>query len=351
MKKIKRHHYSLRTYFLKLFMILLLVSSVLAVIIVGILREFMFPDASHGVLALSVCVLTMLIGGLCMWKGSSHLTKPIAAINDAVNEIAQGNFDVRVQRKEYPNHQALFRNELDELSKNVNHMAAKLKEVDQMRQEFISSLSHELKTPIAAISGLSELLMDDQTDNETKQTLLKLLKDESERLNRLCEGILDLSRLDYSEYDVAPVRIDEQIRHAIILLTEKWADKSIEVDWQGDATVVNTVADLTMLIWTNLIDNAIKYSNEHVYLSVSCQKYDNGIQVIIRDNGKGMTTEQVERMFEQFYQADSSHKANGYGIGLALVKKIMSLLNGEITVQSDLGKGTTVHVYLPNKNK
>lgn len=349
MKKIKRHHYSLRTYFLRLFMILLLVSSVLAVIIVGLLREFMFPDASHGILALSVCALTMLIGGMCMWQGASHLTKPIAAINDAVKEIAQGNFDVRIHRKKHPKDTAEFRNELDELSKNVNHMASKLKEVDQMRQEFISSLSHELKTPIAAISGLSELLMDNQTDSQTKQTLLQLLKDESDRLNRLCEGILDLSRLDYSDYDVAPVRIDEQIRHAIILLTEKWADKSIEVDWQGHTTVATTVADLTMLIWTNLLDNAIKYSSEHVILAISCQKQDDGTQVVIRDNGKGMTTEQVERMFEQFYQADRSHKANGYGIGLALVKKIINLLNGNITVQSQLEKGTTVKVFLPNK--
>lgn len=349
MKKIKRHQHPLRIYFLKLFMILLLVSSVLAVIVVGILRELFFPEVNHGVVALSVCALTMIIGGLFMWKGSSHLTKPIAAINDAVKEISQGNFDVRVQRKKYPKDQALFRNELDELSKNVNYMAAKLKEVDYMRQDFISSLSHELKTPIAAISGLSELLMDKQTDKETKQTLLQLLKDESDRLNRLCEGILNLSRLDYSDYETEQVRIDEQIRHVIILLSEKWPDKDIEVDWQGDATLATTVADLTMLIWTNLLDNAIKYSNQTVVLSILCQKYDNGTQVIISDNGKGMTSGQVDRMFEQFYQADRSHKASGYGIGLAVVKKIINLLNGKINVQSRLGKGTTIQVFLPDK--
>ncbi|MDO4432840.1 MAG: HAMP domain-containing sensor histidine kinase [Aerococcaceae bacterium] len=349
MTKNKRHQHPLRTYFLKLFMILLLVASVLAMMIVGILREFIFPEASHGALALSVCVLTMAIGGLLMWAGASHLTKPIAAINDAVNKIAQGNFDVRVDRKNYPKDKAPFRNELDELSKNVNYMAEKLKEVDQMRQDFISNLSHELKTPIAAIAGLSELLLDHQTDAETKQTLLTLLKDESERLNRLCEGILDLSRLDYDDYETQSVRIDEQIRHAMILLTEKWTDKTITMEWDGDVTTVNTVPDLTMLIWTNLIDNAIKYSSQQVEVSISCHQQENGALVHINDKGKGMTTEQVERMFEQFYQADSSHKASGYGIGLALVKKIIHLLGGKIHVTSQLGKGTHIEVFLPNK--
>lgn len=347
MKKIKRYQYSLRTYFLKLFMILLLVSSVLSVSVVGLFNYLFFPNASHGALALSICLLTMIIGGFLMWTGASHLTKPIAAVNDAVNTIAKGDFDVRINRKDYPKDTAQFRNELDELSKNVNYTAAKLKEVDHMRQDFISNLSHELKTPIAAISGLSELLMDEKTDVETKQTLLNLLKDESERLNRLCEGILDLSRLEYQDYEIQVVRIDEQIRHSLILLTEKWADKTIDVEWEGSSTSLSTVSDLTMLVWTNILDNAIKYSNQKVSLLVYCHAQSDGVLVTIRDNGKGMTVEQVDRMFEQFYQADSSHKSTGYGIGLALVKKVITLLNGRIRVESKLNEGTSVEVFLP----
>ncbi|GDZ86820.1 sensor histidine kinase [Streptococcus dysgalactiae] len=284
-----------------------------------------------------------------MWYGSIYLTRPISQLNDAVTRVSKGDLAVQIDRRKYPHQKAAFHNEIDELAHNFNTMTKDLQQIETMRQEFISNVSHELKTPVASLSGISELLLDKTVPEKEQQELLELMQSETKRLSRLCDDLLNLSRLEKGDYQVQSVRIDEQLRQALILLAEKWQDKELQIDFQADAVTLETIPDLCMQIWTNLIDNAIKYSKPSlpVDLSIFCEEHDNMVEVIIRDKGIGMSDAVKHRMFEEFYQAESSHSQQGYGLGLTIVKKISQRLGAKLAVDSILGEGTEVVVCFP----
>ncbi len=304
------------------------------------------------VMCLIVCILTILTGGIALWAGSKQLTKPLLDISNAVKQIAQGDFSVVIKRNLSARGKHKYTNEIDELADNVNKMAAELKGMDYLRKDFMSNVSHEIKTPVAAITGFTEILLDGGLSKEDEREYLRLVNQESVRLSRLSGNMLRMSRLDNQAivFKKDMIQLDEQIRKCIIILTEKWSER--EISFEINLEKIKVISDYDMLfqVWTNLIDNAIKYSGKlcriHVYTKLLD---DNHVKVCIRDEGIGISKEKIDRIFDKFYQCEESHKKNGNGLGLSIVKRIIELLHGVIDCESEINKGTTFTVVIPLK--
>ena len=295
-------------------------------------------------------LVIILVGSLAMWYGSVHLTKPISELNESVKAISRGDFNRKIPLKQYPKDTAKYHNELAQLSQHVNQMAEDLRRSDEHRSAFIANLSHGLKTPIASLVGVSDLLADEKLDESTRKDLTGILRSESLRLSRLCDGIVTLTKMERDfEPKKKPLQLDEQIRHAVILITEKWKPKEIDLTFTSQPVHCVTDPDLSMQVWTNLLDNAVKYSSDSVHLMIDIQEENDTARVTIADNGIGMSEEDQRHIFEQFYQVEHSHVQEGNGLGLTIVKTIVDQLGGSISVESEIGKGSTFQVILPKQ--
>lgn len=295
-------------------------------------------------------LVIILVGSLAMWYGSVHLTKPISELNESVKAISRGDFSRKIPLKQYPKDTAKYHNELAQLSQHVNQMAEDLRRSDEHRSAFIANLSHELKTPIASLVGVSDLLADEKLDESTRKDLTGILRSESLRLSRLCDGIVTLTKMERDfEPKKKPLQLDEQIRHAVILITEKWKQKEIDLTFTSQPVYCVTDPDLSMQVWTNLLDNAVKYSSDSVHLTIDIKEENDTARVMIADNGIGMSEEDQRHIFEQFYQVEHSHVQEGNGLGLTIVKTIVDQLGGSISVESEIGKGSTFQVILPKQ--
>jgi signal transduction histidine kinase len=293
----------------------------------------------------------MIIGGIVLWHEALYITKPIIKINDGVQKVANGDFSVQLKFKK--SHRKMlegyYSDEIDELADNFNKMARELAGMDYMRKDFMSNVSHEIKTPVTAITGFSEILLDGGLNEEEQKEYLTYLNQESLRLSRLCDNMLRMSRLDNQciVEKKQEVKVDEQIRHCIIMLSEKWSEKNINFELQLEKYSIISDYDLLFQVWTNLIDNAIKYSNQSgsIWISIGIEK--KLLTVSIRDEGIGISKENLSKIFDKFYQCDESHKKQGSGLGLSIVKRIIELLDGTIECISEEGMGTTMTVSIP----
>jgi signal transduction histidine kinase len=314
-------------------------------------EELTHPAAIITTVVLGAAVLAAIV---CVTINYT-LVSPLRRMTQAMNHLAEGNFSYRVQ----PASKKPHIREVDEFAASFNTAAAELEGTEIMRTGFISDFSHEFRTPISSISGFAQLLMEDDLDPEERREYLQIVYDESQRLAGLSERILLLSKMDATTIlpDVEPVNITEQLRRAVALMQQKLQDTNVSVDISADECSVPGNANYLSQLWINLIDNAIKFSPAGGRISIAVyagQKDGEGnaraassAVVWISDEGPGMDAATVARVFDRFYQADSSHAFTGNGLGLALCKRVVQLHGGEISVQSTQGAGTTFEVRLP----
>lgn len=349
----KQFHLSLRILFLLVSITSLCIACVFSFILVLFGAKLLYHEPFTlpvvVVMGLLICCLSILIGGTILWLISSRFTKPIEEVSQAVKKVANGDFAVYIDKKASHFWGYELTNETDELAENFNTMAAELNGMDYMRKDFMSNVSHEVKTPVAAITGFTEILLEGSLSFEEQQEYLMLVNKESLRLSRLCESMLHMSRLDYQQIvrKEDRVRVDEQIRKCVIMLTEKWADKSRDYEMNLSQLEIKSDADLLTQVWSNLIDNAIKYSPENSTISICGKIEKNTLIVSVQDEGNGIDKKDQIRIYEKFYQCDESHKKNGSGLGLSIVKRIVDLLGGTITCISEKGNGTIMEVKIP----
>jgi signal transduction histidine kinase len=295
----------------------------------------------------------MIFGGVALWHGAQFVTNPIVKISEGVKKVADGDFSIQLtfNGRFMKSQDGLYSDEIDELANNFNKMARELNGMDYMRKDFMSNVSHEIKTPVAAITGFSEILLDGGLEEQEQKEYLTYLNQESLRLSRLCENMLRMSRLDNQIIveKKQEVKVDEQLRRCIIMLGEKWADKEINFELQLEKCIILSDYDLLFQIWTNLIDNAIKYSGQKSTIWITADIYRDFLKVSIRDEGIGIPAQKLSKIYDKFYQGDESHKKLGSGLGLSIVKRIIEILNGSISCTSEEGKGTTMTVVLPVK--
>ena len=269
---------------------------------------------------------------------------PIQNIGDAFNELSKGNFSVRV-----PENGRVA--EIREMSKRFNAMTFDLSHIETLRSDFVVNVSHEFKTPIAAIEGYATLLQNPTLSEERHEHYVEKILDNSKKLSTLSSNILLLSKLEnrqtvpqYGEY-----RLDEQIRRAILRLENMWTEKKLELDVELPVQTYYGCEQLLDQVWSNILDNAIKHSPEGGIVHIGLRQNENDVEVRIADHGDGMSDEVQKHIFEKFYQGDSSRKAEGNGLGLALVKRILDLCGGSVRVESAPGAGAAFFVTLKIK--
>lgn len=287
-----------------------------------------------------VIFLCIVLGMALTFFFSNKMLSPIRMVIVAIHKVAQGDFNVQVDIKGI--------NELEELSKSFNKMTNELSSIETLRSDFVNNFSHEFKTPIVSMRGFAKMLKEEDLKEEERQEYLDIIIAESERLAALSTNVLNMSRYENISIvpDKAPFRLDEQIRKVILLMEPKWSQKDISLHVEMDEVTFNGNEDFTQQIWINLLDNSIKYSYNSGMISLSLVSINNGIRFTIQDDGEGMDSPTKERIFDKFYQGDTSRSISGNGLGLAIVKKITQLCGGTIEVHSELHKGSTFTVFL-----
>lgn len=273
---------------------------------------------------------------------SRRSVKPIRDMMKATNEVAKGDFSVVVNGS--------FVFELDALATSFNKMVQELKGIETLRSDFVRNFSHEFKTPIVSISGFAKLLKEGDISDEEKQEYLTSIIEESERLVDLSTSILNLSKVENVEImsEKTVYRLDEQIRLAILMLESKWSAKNLqmEVELEDEIEFLGN-KNLIQQVWINLLDNAIKNTDNGGTLNVGLWRGGQNVTFRLEDTGCGMSDETMQHIFDKFYQGDTSHSMSGNGLGLTLVKRIVDLCEGTIEVQSKLGKGSVFTIKLP----
>lgn len=289
---------------------------------------------------------SVLLGVVIALYVGQIIIRPIQNIGNAFEELSKGNFQVRVSEDEKVM-------EIREMAERFNTMVYDLSHIETLRTDFVANVSHEFKTPIAAIEGYAMLLQNQNLPQEKYDRYVEKILDNSRRLTSLSGNILMLSKLENQEtiLDKTEYRLDEQIRKCILMLENKWSLKQIEFDMELPRQFYYGSEPLLDQVWSNIIDNAIKHSSENGRIRISVETKSEMLRVAITDEGTGMTEEVQKHIFEKFYQGDSSRKSDGNGLGLALVKRIITLCKGKISVESAPGVGTTFVVALPCVNK
>lgn len=291
-----------------------------------------------------MCVVWIFFGACTSAVLGRRSFTPLLRLVEAFKEVSKGNFEVKLdETSPVP--------ELSNVAESFNMMVRDLKRTEAFHNDFTANVSHEFKTPIAAIEGYATLLQDEGLTKEARDEYISKILSNTGRLSDLSGNILKLARLERQEIVIEKSRfsLDEQIRQALLLHESKWNEKNLEVDIDLDSQSYYWNEELLMQIWVNIFDNAIKFTPENGTILARMRRGDGVITVEISDNGIGMDEETAEHIFDKFYQGDRSHYAQGNGLGMTLVKRIIDLCGGTIKLSSQLGKGTTFIIELPLK--
>lgn len=276
------------------------------------------------------------------------IDKPVAEILSATNKISHGDFKVRLKIK----HSYYQYNQFDYIKDNLNKMTEELSKVEVLHNDFVSNVSHEIKTPVAIIQNYTTALQDESLDEETREKYIDTLLSTSKRLTNLVSNILKLNRLENQvltpEYE--KFRLDEQLAQCILGYEELIEQKNINLECDIQEGEFYSCPNYLEIVWNNLLSNAIKFTENDGTIKVTLSFIDDKAIVSVSDSGCGISKEVGEHIFDKFYQGETSHSKEGNGLGLALVKKVIDVIGGEISVDSKLGVGTTFKVTLKDKH-
>ena len=293
---------------------------------------------------LETITFAAIIGLVLVIVVFKHVIGPIRKMSDATKKVAKGDFNVQIENKK------IRKDEIGTLTENFNMMVRELESNEYLSKEFMNNVSHEFKTPIASIQGFANLLKDKDLSEKDKEEYIDIIIEESGRLANLSNNIQQLSKLENKKglIQKQKVAIDEQIRKCIIILNNKLEEKNIEIGMDEDKDVfLNVNEDMMHQVWINLINNAIKYTDDSGRIDIIIDEFKDRVVVEVKDTGRGIKEENVDKIFEKFYQEDSSHNSEGNGLGLAIVKKIVELHKGTIEVKSKIGDGSSFIVTIP----
>lgn len=280
--------------------------------------------------------------GIIAYWSSKIASRFMSRLIDGIKQIANGNFGIRLDEDNA--------GPMKDVYLDFNKMGRELQGIQTLRNDFINNFSHEFKTPISSIQGFASLLLEGNTTADEQKKYLQIIAKESARLAELSNNTLLLSGLEAQQIivDKKPYQLDEQIKQCVILLSQEWTKKHIEFIAQLDPVIYFGNEDLMKHIWINLLSNAIKFTPEHGEISVIMKKFNNSIEVRVADTGKGMTKEEMERIFEKYYQGNQSYSTKGLGLGLTITKRIIELCGGMIQVESALDEGSKFTICLPD---
>lgn len=302
-------------------------------------------------IAILILILIFILSAFCticdFIRRKIMIDRPVSKILNATNRIARGDFNVRIST----NHTHDKYDEFDVIAENLNAMAAELSKSEVLKNDFISNVSHELKTPLAVIRNYAKAICDPDLDAESREKYSKTLLLASTRLSDLVSNILKLNKLENQQLkiDMQKFNLSDMLAESIITFESRIEEKQINLELDLGEVYITSSSSLLEIVFNNLISNAVKFTDNGGTVSVSITERDGDVAVSVSDTGSGMTREVGMRIFEKFYQGDSSHSGEGNGLGLALVKKVIDILGGEITVTSEIGIGSSFTVVLKNE--
>ena len=333
---------------LKTKMILLVTAEIVLSLLVAlgttaIISEMTSVDSGI-VLFIEILLFGLIIGAFIAAFMSKLFFIPIKKLREAIMKVADGDFSVQLDVKNYSK-------EIQEIYSGFNLMVQELQSTEILQTDFVSNVSHEFKTPINAIEGYSTLLQDCDNLNEDRQQYVEKIIFNTKRLSTLVGNILLLSKIENLDIrsSQSTFRIDEQIRQVIVMLEPAWAEKDIQFEVELDSINYTGSENLLHHVWSNIIGNAIKFSPDEGTVKISLFEKENRIIFTVEDNGPGLSEEAQKHLFDKFYQADTSHKQEGNGLGLALVKRILMIDGGLISAENAENGGCIFTVTLFNK--
>lgn len=270
--------------------------------------------------------------------------RPLTEIGQAARKVAAGDFTVHVHSQRKDNK----KDELEVLIDDFNKMVEELATIETLKTDFIANVSHEMKTPLAVIQSYATALRKDELPQDEKKEYIDTIVESSRKLSTLVTNILKLNKLENQEIiQSQSYSLDEQLRCCMLALEEKFDEKNIEFDADLAEVIITTDESLMEIVWNNLLTNAIKFTEAGGTVIISLRT-DNKVAVVtVSDTGCGMSEETARHIFDRFYQGDTSHSVEGNGLGLALVKRVVDLVGGTISVDSEKNRGTTFNVELP----
>ncbi|HIU61314.1 MAG TPA: HAMP domain-containing histidine kinase [Candidatus Coproplasma excrementigallinarum] len=327
----------------KMFLLIFVALVMLSEATLAVINLFFWKNQNVGAFVIPIAImptLAIILTGIIIYI-NNQTNKFTVKFVGAFDKVAHGEFGYQLEVPKKGQFRSLF--------ENFNKMSAELKSIQTLKDEFIHDFSHEFKTPIASINGFANLLLEGGLSEEEQRQYLKIIADESARLSTLSENTLMLNRLENQQIigEVKPFRLDLQIKECVILLEREWSAKDIALSSDLFEAEIEGNASLLQQVWINLLNNAIKFTPEGGEINVSMSAEDNFICVSVRDNGIGMSAEVASHIFEKYYQGDSSHATRGNGLGLSIVRRIVTLSGGDVRVESKEGEGSAFIVKLP----
>ena len=343
-----RKLYSFLGYLIFCITIMVIITVAIAVF-VAINRE---SNGNQTVIALVMIAVVILLSATCTifdyLRRKITIQNPVNKILDATERLAEGDFSIRLDT----DHTYGKYNDYDLIMENVNVVARELGKSEILKSDFISNVSHEIKTPIAIIQNCVTLMQSKYITEDERIGYAKTAEEATRRLNNLVTNILKLNKLENQEITKNYERfcLTGVLEKSILGFEEIIETKELFLDVQiEDVTIVSNKTYLE-LVFNNLISNAIKFTENGGTIGISVTPISGGALVAVSDTGCGISKEDGARIFDKFYQGDTSHSQEGNGLGLPLVKKVIDVLGGKIMVQSELGKGTTFTIELVSKN-
>lgn len=272
--------------------------------------------------------------------------EPLHKMAEATRKVSEGDFSVYVPTI----HTADKLDYLDIMIMDFNKMVEELGSIETLKTDFVSNVSHEMKTPIAIIKNYAQLLRVGQVSKEREKEYAKNIEQAAARLSSLISNILKLNKLEHQRItpEVENYDVCRQLCESIFLFEDVLEEKEIELEADiEDVAIIKADASLMELVWNNLLSNAIKFTDRGGSIIIRQTSDESCIRVSVSDTGCGISKESMNHIFDKFYQGDTSHSTEGNGLGLALVKRVLELMDGEIQITSEEGKGSTFLVKLP----
>lgn len=322
------------------------VFSVVALCCVGTV-ELLFSagvldSSSRPPMFLVVCAFGVAVGVLVAHTLVRNAVEPMVEIGEAMQKVSSGDFSVELSRTSNVR-------EINEMARSFTSMVRELASIETLRSDFVANVSHEFKTPLAAIEGYATLLQTPGLTPQKHDAYVAHILHSTQRLSELTGNVLLLSRIE--SQGIVPqfqrYSLDEQLREAVLAFESVWTRRAIEFDVDLDEVDCYGSAELMAFVWHNLVGNAVKFVPDGGHVRVSLRRMGGAARVEVADDGPGMTPEVQGRVFEKFYQGDVSHATQGSGLGLALVERVVHLHGGSVQVDSVPGEGATFTVTVP----
>lgn len=332
--------------------IVLIVTLIIALVTIAVLSTlehfeiFAFLD-SYPIWRWVLAILfSSLLGVLISMIVSIYILRPVSQLQRAMLKVTNRDFKLHLDEEQRVA-------EVKNLYAAFNVMVNELQSIEHFQRDFTSMVSHEFKTPLTRIQALSQVLQNDQLDNQLRLDYLESIQRACQQLTRMTDNLLKISRLDSQAISIEyqRFRLDEQIRQSLLFLQNLWESQDIQLDLQLEKVDYYGNRELLEQVWNNLLENAINYNQPAGSIYIHLSQDASRTQIIIEDSGIGIEAEHLPLLFDRFYQVDSSRNASGNGLGLAIVKRIIDLHQGQISYHKASPHGTRVIVTLPHINK